>query len=140
MEVPSRRIFITDYDLDRLKMLIRSQGDLKRPDKLQLHNLAADLRHAVVISAQKIIPNVITMNSRFHLKDLDTAEEGEYTLVFPGKTNKGYGKISILAPIGAALIGAQESETISVMAPSGIKRLRVESISYQPEAAGEYHL
>ncbi len=135
MEARSRRVYITDYDLHRLSMLLRSQGDLKRPGKEQLLDLAADLKRAVVVSAQKVVPNVITMNSRFRLKDLDTSEEGEYTLVFPGRANKGQGKISILAPIGAALIGAREHETISVMTPSGIKQLRVEAILYQPEGA-----
>lgn len=140
MEAPSRRIYITDYDLHRLRMLIRSQGDLSRPDKAQLRALASEMGRAVVISSKSVVPFVITMNSRFRLKDLDTSEESEYTLVFPGKSNKGQGKISILAPIGAALIGAQELDTISVSTPSGVKRFHIGSIQYQPEAAGEYHL
>lgn len=140
MELRNRRVYITDYDLHRLSMLLRSQGDLKQVGKEELHGLAADLKQAVVVSSQKTVPQVITMNSRFRLKDLETAQEDEYTLVFPGKMNRGHGKISILAPIGAALIGAQEHETVSVTTPSGLKQLRVEAILYQPEAAKTYHV
>ena len=80
------------------------------------------------------------MNSKVCLRDLDTGEELEYTLVFPGDANLEAGKISILAPVGTALIGYRSGDRISWTVPGGIRKLKIIKVLYQPEAAGDYHL
>ena len=74
------------------------------------------------------------------MKDLDTQEEMTYTLVFPADANIKENKISVLAPIGTAMIGYKVGDVIEWPVPSGQRRLKVIGILYQPEAAGDYHL
>jgi regulator of nucleoside diphosphate kinase len=88
---------------------------------------------------QEIPDDVITMNSTFRLRNIDTAEETVYTLVFPGEADSSKGKISILAPIGTAVLGYKLGDVIEWEVPAGRKRFKVEEIVYQPEAAGDYH-
>ena len=80
------------------------------------------------------------MNSMVRLKDVDTGEDVIYTLVFPHDADIHHKKISILAPIGTALIGYRAGDIIEWNVPAGVKRLKIEKILYQPEAAGDYHL
>jgi regulator of nucleoside diphosphate kinase len=86
------------------------------------------------------VPNdVITMNSTFRLQDLDNAEEAVYSLVFPADADSLRGKISVLAPIGTAVLGYRVGDTVEWDVPAGLKRFTVKEIVYQPEAAGDYH-
>lgn len=80
------------------------------------------------------------MNSRIKLRDVDTNEEMEFTLVFPGDSNVDEGKISVIAPIGTAILGYSAGDTIEWHVPAGKRRIRIEKILYQPEAEGDYHL
>jgi regulator of nucleoside diphosphate kinase len=80
------------------------------------------------------------MNSKAQVRDLETNEIMTYTLVFPGNANIDDGKISVLAPVGTALLGHRAGEEFEWHVPAGPVRLRVEEVLYQPEAAGHYHL
>jgi regulator of nucleoside diphosphate kinase len=74
------------------------------------------------------------------LIDLDTQEEMVYTLVFPPKADIAHNKISVLAPIGTAMLGYRVGDTFNWPVPDGVRRLQVAQVLYQPEAAGDYHL
>ncbi len=80
------------------------------------------------------------MNSRVRLRDLFTGEERLCALVFPSDSNIERHKISVLAPIGMAMLGYRVGDTIQWEVPEGVKRLRIDETLYQPEAAGHYHL
>lgn len=134
-----RTIYITEFDYDRLSALIR-QANPKSRDKRHLHKLTEELERGEIVEPQEIPPDVITMNSKVRLKDVDSGEEAIYTLVFPHNANIEQNKISVLAPIGTALIGYRVGDIITWEVPSGVKQLRVEEILYQPEAAGDYDL
>ena len=131
-------IYITEDDLLRLRSLLASKGKLEGRDKHYLSDLKKELDRAIVVSAGEIPSYVLTMHSRFRLKDLDTGDVAEYTLVYPGEASINHGKISVLAPIGMALLGYQELDTIEWHVPVGLKRFRIEQILYQPEAAEAY--
>lgn len=128
-------IFITDDDMLRLRRLLETKGKLEGQDKQHLRDLKSELDRADVVPVGDIPPYVVTMHSRFRLKDLDTGTVGEYTLVFPGEADIRQGKLSVLAPIGTALLGYQELDTVEWTVPAGRKRLRIEKILYQPEIA-----
>jgi len=104
-----------------------------------LEELDEELDRAESMVPQEIPHDVITMNSRFRLRNTDTDEESEYTLVFPGDADSSKGKISILAPIGTAVLGYKVGDAIEWEVPAGRKQFKVEEIMYQPEAAGDYH-
>jgi regulator of nucleoside diphosphate kinase len=136
-----RTIYITEFDLNRLNKLIEmleDEPDMR--DKKCIEELDDELRRAKVVASKNVPEDVITMNSKVRVKDLDSGKETIYQLVFPGDADVKQNKISILAPIGTALIGFRVGETLDWKVPAGVKRIRIEEILYQPEAAGDYHL
>ena len=82
-------------------------------------------------------PDIVTMNSRIRLTDLDSAEELVYTLVYPAEADYAAGKISVLAPVGTALLGERVGNEIVWDVPGGTRRLRIEELLYQPESSGD---
>jgi regulator of nucleoside diphosphate kinase len=134
------KIYITEFDLKRLKELIKVAEEFgdKRVVRY-LEELDEELDRAEAMKPQEIRDDVITMNSTFRLRDVDTDQETVYTLVFPGDADSARGKISILAPIGTAVLGYKIGDMIEWEVPAGRKRFKVEQIVYQPEAAGDYH-
>jgi len=135
-----RQIFITDFDMQRLEQLIESASDKPSRDSRYLEELAEELLTAEVVDPTGIPPDVITMNSKVCLQDLDSGEDLVYTLVFPGDADLESGRISVLAPVGTAMIGYRKGDRITWSVPGGLKRLKVKKILYQPEAAGDFHL
>ena len=122
-----KSIVITKYDKIRLKNFIND--DLRK-----------ELNRAKVVDPVDIPNDVITMNSKFKLKDLDSGEEMIYTLVFPEDADIYKNKISIYAPMGIALIGYRVNDIIEWQVPGGILRIKVLEIIYQPEASGDFDL
>lgn len=80
------------------------------------------------------------MNSKAVLRDLNTTEKMTYVLVFPKDANIDAGRISILAPVGTSILGYAKGDVIEWSVPSGIRRICIEEVLYQPEAAGDFHL
>jgi len=133
-------IYITDSDKKRLKQLIRDARAFGSEHKVHLKKLEEELNRGKVVKSKEIPKDVITMNSKVRLKDLDTQQEMIYWLVFPADADPDQNKISILAPIGTALIGYQAGNVIEWKVPAGLRKLKVLEVLYQPEAAGDYHL
>lgn len=135
-----RDIYITEQDSKRLFELINDPSKLDRREPEYLDSLKTELTRAKVVAPTEIPPDVITMNSTVRLVDLDTDEEELCTLVFPADADVSQGKISVMAPIGTAMLGYKVGDTFSWRVPGGERRLYVKEITYQPEAAGDYHL
>lgn len=136
----ARTIYMTDYDMTRLQKLIVEAKQLDRRGNEYLESLEAELSRAVLVAPTAIPANVVTMNSKVCLIDLDTQEEMVYTLVFPGDADLAQGKISVLAPIGTAMLGYRVGDTFAWKIPDGTARLQVKEVLYQPEASGDFHL
>lgn len=136
----TKPISITEFDLERLQKLLQEARytDSRRAEYLEA--LQNELARAQIVSPQEVPADVITMNSTACLVDLDTGEEEHYTLVFPEDADLGKARISVLAPIGTAMLGYEVGDTFEWPVPDGTRRLQVKSILYQPEAAGDYHL
>jgi regulator of nucleoside diphosphate kinase len=134
-------ICITESDFDRLRKLIgvMSASDIDKSQEY-LEMLENELDLAEIVEPQNIPKDVITMRSKVRLLDVDSGKEVVYSLVFPNEADLDKGKISVLAPIGTAMIGYKAGDTIEWEVPAGLRRLRVEEVLYQPEAAGDYHL
>lgn len=135
-----RAIFITEYDLARLEELLEKVSTEDSRDSRHLNELEDELLRAEVVEPRDIPADVITMNSQVCLKDLDSGEELVYTLVFPNDARLEENRISILAPVGTALLGYRVADTIKWKVPGGIRRLKVKKMLYQPEASGDFHL
>lgn len=136
-----RTIYITEFDLNRLNKLIEIlEEEPAGRNTRYIEELDNELRRAKVIAPKSIPRDVITMNSKVRLTDLDSGTEMICQLVFPGDADIKQNKISILAPVGTALIGFRVGDIVEWEAPAGVKKMRVEEIVYQPEAAGDFHL
>lgn len=134
-----RTIYLTRYDAQRLDAMLEQASDATR-DRADVVKLEEELAQASVVAGKDVPANVVTMNTQLQLRDEKTGEVKTYTLVFPQDANVDEGKISIMSPIGTALIGYCEGDTIEWAVPAGVRRLVIEKILYQPEAAGDFHL
>ena len=135
-----RDIDIPDCDLSRLKKLLHVGISFKGKDREYLESLERELDRTHVVAPTAIPSDVVTMNSCVRLKDVEMGEEKVYTLVFPSEADIKANKISILAPIGTAILGYKAGDLIEWPVPAGVKTLRIETVLYQPEAAGRYDL
>lgn len=133
-----RDIFISKFDLGRLKELLEVGITLKERDREYLQSLRNELERAHIVEPAALPDDVVTMNSRVRLKDMEPAEEKNYSLVFPSEADMTQNKISILAPIGTAILGYRAGETVDWLVPAGRRTVRIQEILYQPEAAGRY--
>lgn len=136
----SRQLFVTEVDKDRLQKLINEFKEFGQGNKDYLDVLENELERAQVVTSKEIPNGVITMNSMVRLKDLDTGEEMIYTLVYPADAELAEDKISIMAPVGTAILGYREGDVVKWKVPGGLVQLSVESILYQPEASGDLDL
>jgi regulator of nucleoside diphosphate kinase len=138
MTTATRTLIVTNNDRFRLERLItaaQAQGDRQSE---YLTALRGELRRARNVNPPDVPRNVVTMNSKVRLRDLDTGEKETYTLVYPHEADVSAGRISVLAPVGTAIIGNRVGDTIEWPVPAGRRRLKVDAILYQPERAGNY--
>lgn len=135
-----RDIYITRFDLARLKELLEVGITLKERDREYLESLTNELDRAHIVEPTALPGDVVTMNSRVRLKDMETGEEQNYYLVFPSQADMTQNKISILAPIGTAILGYRAGDTLDWQVPAGRRTVRIQEILYQPEGAGRSDL
>lgn len=135
-----RTIFITEIDKTRLEKLLAEEIMSAKNGFLHLEGLTKELMKAKVVKAVYVPADVITMNSRVILKDVERGTFDQYMLVFPQDANAEENKVSILSPIGTAMIGCRVGHLFDVITTTGQRRMMVEQLLYQPEAAGDYHL
>jgi regulator of nucleoside diphosphate kinase len=133
MSTQEPRIVVTSSDMERLRTLI----DTTAGDKADA--LDAELTRAVVVAPAEVPPDVVTMNSRVVYRDEESSETREVTLSYPKDASLEQGRVSVLAPVGAALLGLSVGQEIEWLVPGGRhKRLRILAVTYQPQAAGNY--
>jgi regulator of nucleoside diphosphate kinase len=135
-----RTIYITEHDYERLTEFIEEIQMADSKDKDYLTILQEELDQAKIVPSSEIPGDVITMNSQVCLIDQNTREEEVFILVFPRDADISQGRVSVLAPIGTAMLGYRAGEVIRWKMPGGERRLKVKEILYQPEASGDYRL
>ena len=131
-------IYITKVDEKKLRDLISEARHSEYRGSVYLKMLSGELDKAKVVEPNEIPPDVITMNSTAHLVDLEADDEMIYTLVFPEEADVSQGKISILAPIGTAMLGYRVGDVFEWDTPGGKRSISVKKVIYQPEASGNY--
>jgi regulator of nucleoside diphosphate kinase len=129
------RILITEEDMARLRQLVRHGRMSAHRDQEHLAGLDDELDRAEVVASGEVSEDVVTMHSTVRVRDVETGMSVVYTLVFPAHADIERKRISVLAPVGTALIGCREGDVIEWATPGGGKRLRIEEVVFQPEAA-----
>jgi regulator of nucleoside diphosphate kinase len=125
---------ITDADLERLLPV------LSRHDGAVAHALQSELKRARIVAQTDVPADVVTMNSEVVCEDITTGAQRAIRVVYPQDVDALAGRISILAPMGAALLGLRVGQEIFWRVARGFKRVRVVAIRYQPESAGDFAL
>lgn len=125
-------IYITEIDQSRLRNLIALE------DETDVVDLEHEIERAIVVEPQQVKRDVVTMNSRavLHLDD----EKMEVALVYPEDADGSDDKLSVCSSVGTAILGYREGDAIDWRTPHRTRRIRIERVLYQPEAAGDFHL
>lgn len=135
-----RKLHVTIQDRQRLTDMLEEALARNSRDAAFLKDLARELALAEAVEPQNVPPDVVTMNSRVVLQDAESGEKMDYTLVFPENADIENGRLSVVSPIGTAILGYAKGDTIVWHTPGGPRKLIILDLPYQPEAAGHYDL
>ncbi|MBS0663220.1 MAG: nucleoside diphosphate kinase regulator [Verrucomicrobia bacterium] len=120
-------IFLTREDYTKLRLLVASAS---RPlNKPAPHGLERELDRAVVVDPAAIPPDVVTLDSRVEYEDIETGEVAEYVITLPERANVDQRRISVLAPIGTALIGFRVGDVVRWATPGGARELTIRRVT-----------
>jgi len=130
-------IIISKLDYTRLNSMILNLLENKDTNLLELNRLNMEIKRALQVEPKKIKPEYITMNSIVEVLFSESGTSRTIRLSYPKDANFNEGKISVLSPLGCALLGYSQGETVSFRAPGGFQTVTIEKIIYQPESHGE---
>lgn len=130
----ARSIRITEEDLKRLRSLTSTLSAGSRRNGMYVRDLLGELDRAEVLAADMVPPDIIMLGSTAELEDLDSHEVMTLTLVLPHDADIEKSKISILAPIGTAMLGYSEGDTFEWRVPGGLKRMRIKRVKAKDTA------
>ena len=132
------QLHITSTDFERLLTLVNHFSADRKADPCNLEALRGELEKAEKVEPEKIPAEYITMNSEFEVVDESTNRKMVFRLVYPQLADFRSGKLSVLSPLGSALIGYREGDRVEFTVAAGKRSVRIGKILYQPEANGEY--
>lgn len=134
----SRQITLTENDLERLTRLLGPDGTRGGLDAASRERLEDEIAQARVVKPEEVPPDVVTIRSRVRARDVRTGAELVFSIVYPREADADQNRISVLAPLGAGLLGYRVGDTIDWPVPAGVRSLRIEEVLYQPEADGQF--
>jgi regulator of nucleoside diphosphate kinase len=127
-------IVVTTSDFERLQRVVSIH------EGAGVDSLDIELARAEIIDPREVPGDVVTMNSEVVSEDAVTGVKRVVRIVYPEDADVQQGRVSVLAPLGSALLGLRVGQEIEWRMPQGIRRLRVVAVPYQPEANGHFHL
>jgi regulator of nucleoside diphosphate kinase len=131
-----RQIIVSIDDHERLENLFFSDFVAAFSDKPYLQSLRRELDTASIVASEDISPDVVTMNSTVRMRAIRSMEVETYTLVYPQDANIADGKLSVLAPIGTAILGHRVGDMVKWQVPNGLIQFKIEELVFQPERDG----
>ncbi|RPE00877.1 nucleoside diphosphate kinase regulator [Aureibaculum marinum] len=134
------KLIINELDYTRIKRWISDAKQHRSINSNDAAKLLEELESAKIVKPEKVPANVVTMNSIVKLSFLNNNNKTQFQIVYPNQANFKEQKVSIFSPIAIALIGYQVNDEIEWVVPSGLTKIRIDEIVYQPEAAGDYNL
>ncbi|TPG71918.1 GreA/GreB family elongation factor [Hymenobacter nivis] len=129
-------IYVTRLDYGRLTDLVRQPPPGASPELVTV--LGQELARAQLVDSYEILPHVVTMNSRLKLRQLRSDDELCFTLTYPPAADEAAGQLSVLSPLGVAVLGCCLGDQFQLQQPGGPANYWVEAILHQPEAAGDW--
>jgi regulator of nucleoside diphosphate kinase len=132
------KIKITELDYTRLSNLIWNARKERGIELKNLDALAYELKRAEKVDSKQISPEFITMNSIVQVENVESKIPMTVKIVYPKEANFSKGHVSILSPLGSALLGYKVGDVVQFDAPKGKVNIKILAIEYQPEANGAY--
>ena len=127
-------IVITTQDFERLQSVLDIEA------ACTIEHLEAELARAQLVAPREVGGDIVTMNSDVTYEDVASGVQRTVRVVYPRDADGSRGWVSVLAPLGSALLGLRVGQAIEWTMPGGARRLRVVAVPYQPEANGTYSL
>jgi regulator of nucleoside diphosphate kinase len=141
MKPPTDKILpVTNVDRCRLGTLLGCDASSPWGDSRSLAHLEEMLENCESMDARLAPETLVTMNTTVRLVDVRTGDQRTVTLVYPQDVDLLPDGVSVLEPLGAALLGRQVGDVVQSLAEQPQRRFRVEEIVYQPERANAFHL
>jgi regulator of nucleoside diphosphate kinase len=131
---------VTAVDERRLNDMVRALQSVGDPFGSHLRELTDRLERAELVAPAEVARDVVTMNSCLRARDVESGRPEAFTLVYHGQSGMFDSRLSVLTPMGVAALGARVGNVIEFPMRRGIRRLRIEEVSYQPEAARDFEL
>lgn len=125
-------VMMTHDDHGRLRGLL---DRMPLQDRRHYQDLRRELERARRVGPGEIPGDVVTMGSTVRLRELDTDEAWTFTICFPEDADIREDRISVLSPVGTAVIGCRAGDVVDWSVPGGTVRIRIEGVAFQPEAA-----
>lgn len=125
----TQKTALTESDFERLSSLAKAVKNGSKPERAA--DLADRLRDSLVFKAEALTEVFVKMNSTVTVQECDGGESYSYKLVFPAEADISRGSISVLSPLGAALLGRKEGESFAYASPGGTVRVRIERVELQ---------
>jgi regulator of nucleoside diphosphate kinase len=122
-------IIVSDRDVSRLRGLLNARSDATFRDQGHLHQLRSELERALVLPAGELPVGIVTIDSEVRVVDLDSGKRSVMTLVLPREAEVGEQRISVLAPLGTALLGFRAGDDVEWEMPGGTRRLHIEHVT-----------
>ncbi|WDT67555.1 nucleoside diphosphate kinase regulator [Cloacibacterium sp. TD35] len=135
-----KKVTLTKNDYTRIYKAITDAKNSKTINSNEAEKLLSELSKAEIVPSEKIDKDVVTMNSEVKLFFENTQKEQSFKIVYPQDANLKENKISIFSPIATALIGYRIGDEIEWIVPSGMTKIKIVDLIYQPEAAGDFDL
>jgi regulator of nucleoside diphosphate kinase len=123
----NKQIVMTRSDASKLRALVN--GIKSTRDQDHLDELRFELERAQVLDAEQVPQDVVTMGSRIKVVDLATGEYREFVLAYPSDADIRANRVSVLAPLGTALLGNRAGDEVEWEMPGGLRKLRIDGVS-----------
>ncbi|HEY4370198.1 MAG TPA: GreA/GreB family elongation factor [Steroidobacteraceae bacterium] len=130
----SRRIVLTRLDVGRLRAILARQPHTSRLDREHALDLGNEIEQATIVEDHELATDVVTMDSKVCVRDMATGEIQEYTLVSPLQADVAASHISVLAPMGTALLGFRQGDQVEWHMPGGVRHLTIHKVTQPPAA------
>ncbi|HEX7010087.1 MAG TPA: nucleoside diphosphate kinase regulator [Phycisphaeraceae bacterium] len=133
----TRTVVVTSEDLNQLRELIRQYREARSEEHQYLMALERKLSQAEVVEPGQVPPDLVTMNSTLQVRVDGSRRNQNWTIVYPQDADMDENRISVLAPLGTALLGHRAGDTVEWDVPAGRRRYQIVKIVHQPEATGQ---
>jgi regulator of nucleoside diphosphate kinase len=135
-----KKVILTKQDFNRIQRALTAAKAANSIKKEEAENLAAELKAAQIVEPEAVDKDVVTMNSIVKIHFQNNKTSMQFQLVYPSEANIKEKKISIFSSVASALIGYRVGDEIDWLIPSGMTKIVIDEIIYQPEAAGDFDL